>query len=131
MEGDMEGAPPFGEPILSGLLGMLYAVGYGDGFFRPEEAPVPFMQRERHGLFRHSPDRGESDLVLSTADILAIIRQLHLPRVLGDTEAPGRNRYRVCHHPVFSRDGGKLLVNTLEGRDAVVCEIDMAAALGD
>lgn len=27
MEGDMEGAPPFGEPIISGLMGMLYAAG--------------------------------------------------------------------------------------------------------
>ncbi|WP_168119964.1 hypothetical protein [Paenibacillus sp. HB172176] len=291
MEGDMEGAPPFGEPILSGLLGMLYAAGYGDGMFKPEEAPVPFLQRERHGLFRCSLEDGSSKLVLSTAEILAshphklklmqsdqemkarwgdgltlmaycarwspdgervlfffgnhcvdrrrgeprltyiftadrelkeihlaldlsygvpglhwswqpdgemlvgygpdpddgsrlclaevrydgtryrkisshnsgghpsvspananllvtddygipgeisfidkssgeILRQLHLPRTLGDVERRGRNRYRVCLHPTFSRDGSKLLVNTLDGKDAVACEIDVEQALG-
>jgi hypothetical protein len=291
MEGDMEGAPPTGEPLLSGLLGMLYAAGYGgDGRFQPELAPVPFMERGRHGLFRYSFDTGERTLALSTADILErhpdwdrlrqsdkeikekcgdgltlmsycvrwspdgsrllfyfgnhcvdrrrgepkltyvftadrelkdirlaldlsygtpglhwswhpdgerlvgygpdpedrscmclaevrydgtayrkisshrsgghpsvsptnghllvtdtytnpgevqfidsrsgeVLRSLSLPRVLGDKEPPGRNPYRVCLHPVFSRDGRKLLVNTLSGRHAVVCEVDVEEAL--
>lgn len=290
MEGDMEGSPPFGEPIVSGLLGMLYAAGYGDGQFKPALAPVPFGERWRHGLFRYSFRTGESGLALSTADILAIhpdkglllqsdkeirerwgdgltlmsycvrwnrdgsrllfffgnhcvdrnrgepkltyiftadrdlrdirlaldlsygtpglhwywqpngqwlvgygpdpedrtrlclaevkydgtgyrkisshksgghpsispadgsllvtdtwdnpgevsfidvrsgkiLRTLYLPRVNGDIEPPGRNPYRVCHHPVFSPDGSKVLVNTLAGQDAAICEIDVQEAL--
>ncbi|RRJ98323.1 hypothetical protein Ga0100230_007780 [Opitutaceae bacterium TAV3] len=54
IEGDMEGAPPDGEPILSGLLGMLYAAGYGDGLYKPDTAPVPFQARDKHGLFEYS-----------------------------------------------------------------------------
>lgn len=69
--GDMEGAPPFGEPILSGLLGMLYAAGYGDGRYKPSLAPVPFQARERHGLFEYTLQPGVSRLRFSVADILA------------------------------------------------------------
>ena len=70
MDGDMEGAPPFGEPITSGLMGMLYAAGYGDGVYAPEKAPVPFQARDKHGLFRFSPSTGESKLALSVAEVL-------------------------------------------------------------
>ena len=41
MSGDMEGAAPFGEPITTGYMGMLYAAGYGDGNYAPEKAPFP------------------------------------------------------------------------------------------
>lgn len=68
--GDMEGAPPSGEPIISGLLGMLYAAGYGDGVYKPERAPVPFQQRDRHGLFEHRFGPAGSRLHLSVSDIL-------------------------------------------------------------
>ncbi|EIP96413.1 hypothetical protein OpiT1DRAFT_00828 [Opitutaceae bacterium TAV1] len=78
--GDMEGAPPDGEPILSGLLGMLYAAGYGDGRYKPDAAPVPFQARDRHGLFEYRfPDSelqtlnsrpGEARLRLSINDVL-------------------------------------------------------------
>ena len=71
IEGDMEGAPPFGEPILSGLLGMLYAAGYGDGRYKPERAPVPFQSRGHHGIFEHTLSPAASLLRLSVADILA------------------------------------------------------------
>lgn len=33
----MEGGPPFGNPITSGYLGMLYAVGYADGHYYAHE----------------------------------------------------------------------------------------------
>ena len=289
IKGDMEGAPPFGEPILSGLLGMLYAAGYGDGIFYPEQAPVPFQKREEHGLFeytfepvgkklrlsvaevlekhplrdklrkadkeiksrlgegdgltlmlycvRWNPDgsrflfyfgnhcvakgRGEPKLayvftsdrdlkeihlavdlsfgkrgvhwswhpngedligygpdpddpergclakvhydgtgytrisrqaggghpsispvdpgLLVTDDVSRqpgdvmfidlkkdrIVKKYILPRTFGDTIPPGRNPYRVCHHPAFRRDGKKVLVNTLPGRFAVTCELDV------
>lgn len=293
MEGDMEGAPPFGEPIVSGLMGMLYAAGYGYDKYQPELAPIPFQQRELHGLFQYSFESDyQQSLALSVAEILErhpdrdrllqsdiemklkmgvaegltlmsycirwnadgsrflfyfgnhcvfksrgepklayvftadkelkelhlavdlsfgkpgvhwswhpdgehlvgygpdpedmtkmclarvrydgtgysrmskhcsgghpsispvdynllvtdsggmpgevlfidtrtdqVIRSLFLPRVFGETEPGGRNEFRVCHHPVFSRDGSKLVVNTLPDRLAVVCEIDVAEAL--
>ena len=71
IEGDMEGAPPTGEPVLSGLLGMLYAAGYGDGIYKPHAAPVPFQARDKHGVFAYDFGTGESKLVLSVADLLA------------------------------------------------------------
>jgi hypothetical protein len=68
--GDMEGGPPDGEPIVSGLLGMLYAAGYGEGKYQPQRAPVPFAARDRHGLFEHRFDPAASSLRLSVSDIL-------------------------------------------------------------
>ena len=72
MEGDMEGAPPTGEPIISGFLGMLYAAGYGDGRYHPENAPIPFAARDAHGLFRFSVKDGTRELALSVDQILAM-----------------------------------------------------------
>ena len=72
LPGDMEGAPPLGEPIISGFLGMLYAAGYGDGRYHPENAPIPFEKRDEHGLFRFSPEKGTRELALSVNDILAM-----------------------------------------------------------
>jgi hypothetical protein len=289
IEGDMEGAPPDGEPLLSGLMGMLYAAGYGSGQYQPEMSPVPFQLREDHGLFETRFDPPERCLRLSVADVLArhphrdaihkadlevkdrlgsddgltlmvycvrwspdgerflfyfgnhnvvkrrgeprlsyvftadraledihlaidlsfgrpgvhwswhpdgvhligygpdpyepgelclaqvaydgsdyrrlsqhasgghpsvspldhhlvvtddthsnpgevlfidtkrdrFIQTYRLSRVYGDQEPPGRNPYRVCHHPVFDREGRRVLVNTLSERDAVTCEIDV------
>ncbi len=68
--GDMEGAPPSGEPIFSGLLGMLYASGYGDGVYKPDRAPVPFQARDRHGIFEYTLDPAASRLRLSVAELL-------------------------------------------------------------
>jgi hypothetical protein len=294
MNGNTEGTPPFGEPILSGLTGMLYAAGYGDGVYQPELAPVPFRERDRHGLFRYSFSATTSELALSVSDMLArhpqrdillkldreqsmkpesngegltllcycvrwspdgsrllfyfgnhnaylsrgeyrlsyvmtadpdlkdirlavdlsqgrrglhwswqpdgerligygpdpeepkrmclaevrfdgsgyrklshhasgghpsvspvnpflavtddglnpghvlfidlrndtIIAQAELPRVVGEKEQPGRNPLRVCHHPVFSRDGSKVLINTLPGRHAVLAELGVTDAIG-
>ena len=47
-----------------------------------------------------------------------------LPRVNGEKETPGRNPLRVCHHPIFSSDGKKVIVNTLPGENALLCELD-------
>jgi hypothetical protein len=58
-----------------------------------------------------------------------VMRSVFLPRVLGEREPAGKNPYRVCHHPVFSPDGTKIMVNTLPDRHAVVCEIDVAEVL--
>lgn len=70
MKGDMEGAPPFNEPILSGFLGMLYAAGYADGRYYPEQAPIPFERRDEHGLFAFYVASGMQKLRLSVNDIL-------------------------------------------------------------
>lgn len=37
----------------------------------------------------------------------------------------GRNRYYVCHHPVFNADGTRVLCNTLPGRCAELCELEI------
>ena len=70
LPGDMEGAPPDGEPLVSGLMGMLYAAGYGEGKYQPQRAPVPFAERERHGLFEYTFDPPASHLRLSVGDVL-------------------------------------------------------------
>lgn len=69
IDGDMEGAPAEG-PILSGLLGMLYAAGYGDNQYKPDQAPVPFQQRDRHGVFSYDLPQHASRLELSVEKIL-------------------------------------------------------------
>mgnify|MGYP006421935391 CR=1 FL=1 len=68
--GDLEGIPPSGEPGLSCGHGLLYAAGYGDGKWKPEKAPVPFLQRDRHGISEISFDPPGEKLVLSTQQIL-------------------------------------------------------------
>src|SRR5690606_6740429 len=70
LEGDMEGISPSGEPGISCSHSLLYAAGYGDGKFKPEQAMVPFLERDRHGVSRVSFDPPRSDLVLSTQQIL-------------------------------------------------------------
>ncbi|MBQ6908088.1 MAG: hypothetical protein IJQ28_06895, partial [Clostridia bacterium] len=72
IKGDMEGAPPFNEPIVSGFLGMLYAAGYADGNYYPEKAPIPFGDRDSHGLFSFDITKNEQKLLLSVNDILKI-----------------------------------------------------------
>jgi len=71
LEGDMEGAPPDGEPLLSGLMGMLYAAGYGEGKYQPQRAPRPFQAREEHGLFEYAFEPLQSRLRLSVAEVIA------------------------------------------------------------
>ena len=69
-DGDMEGAPPFDEPIISGYMGMLYAAGYGTGIYSPQNAPVPFESRDEHGLFMFDVKSGNKSLALSINQIL-------------------------------------------------------------
>ncbi len=70
LEGDMEGAPPDGEPLLSGLMGMLYAAGYGEGIYQPKRAPVAFQKREEHGLFEYCFEPAQRRLRLSVAEVV-------------------------------------------------------------
>ena len=71
VSGDMEGFPPTGDSSLFCQLGMLYAAGYGDGLWKPELAPTPFMDRSRHGMFRMGFQPPSESLCLSTQDVLA------------------------------------------------------------
>lgn len=72
IDGDMEGAPPIDTPIVSGLLGMLYAAGYGTGVYNPHIANVPFQARDKHGLFVYDMNTGKTELKLTINDILSI-----------------------------------------------------------
>lgn len=69
IDGDMQGAPPFGEPIISGLSGMLQACN-SNGVYSPELAPMPFQDRGKHGLFQYSFMTGQEELVLSVEQVL-------------------------------------------------------------
>ena len=94
LPGDMEGAPPFGEPILSGLLGMLYAAGYADAkTYSPDAAPVPFQARDAHGLFEYTFDPPSRRLRLSVAEML----ERH----------PQRDRLRTADREVKQRLGAE------------------------
>ncbi|MCC5844596.1 MAG: PD40 domain-containing protein [Verrucomicrobia bacterium] len=70
VKGDLEGCPPLGEPGVSSPHGLLYAAGYGDGKWKPEEAPVPFLERKRHGISLLTFDPPQETLALSTQDLL-------------------------------------------------------------
>ena len=90
---DMEGAPTGDAPVTSGLLGMLYAAGYGDTHFHPDRAPVPFEQRDKHGLFTYDFDARTSRLALSVAQIREIVGDPQLD-TWGSRAAPkDRRRY--------------------------------------
>jgi hypothetical protein len=51
-------------------MGMLYAAGYGYGVYNPSIAPVPFEDRDKHGIFEYTFSPPESRLALSVNDIL-------------------------------------------------------------
>jgi hypothetical protein len=70
VEGDAEGAPPDGEPVVSGLMGMLYAAGYGYGVYNPDIAPVPFENRDGHGVFEYTFEPATRTLRLSVNQML-------------------------------------------------------------
>jgi hypothetical protein len=72
VSGDMEGLPPYGEPGLSCAHGMLYAAGYSSGKYEPEKSPIPFQQRDRHGISQIDFASGRSTLLASTRQILEL-----------------------------------------------------------
>lgn len=91
VDGDMEGVPPSGEPGISCSHGLLYAAGYGDGVYKPHEAPVPFQQRDRHGMSLITFDPPGQKLVLSTQQVL--------------DQHPDRDRLLAADHEVKQRLG--------------------------
>lgn len=68
--GDIEGAPPSGEPALSCSHGMLYAAGYGGNPYNPAVSPVPFQTRDQHGISRIGFHPVQNELAISTQAIL-------------------------------------------------------------
>jgi hypothetical protein len=70
VDADLEGIPPSGEPGISCPHGMLYAAGYGDDMFKPQDAPVPFQARDDHGISSVTFDPPQEKLVLSVRQIL-------------------------------------------------------------
>ncbi len=111
VKGDMEGMPSSGEPGISCSHGLLYAAGYGDGLYKPEKAPVPFQERDQHGMsiVGFSPPREK--LVLSTAEILKnhpqhdriLAADKEIKARLGDKEGLTLMTYCVRWNPEGSR----------------------------
>lgn len=91
VDADLEGIPPSGEPGISCSHALLYAAGYGDGQYKPEQAPVPFRARDRHGISEIGFDPPRERLVLSTQQIL--------------DEHPERNRILAAERDLQARIG--------------------------
>lgn len=72
----------------------------------------------------HIPGKGA--VVFLSKKNGAEVGRVELPKYLGESEPPGRNPLRVCHHPVFNRTGDRVLCNSLPGHDAVLTEIHLA-----
>lgn len=111
--GNMEGAPPFGEPIVGGAQQMLYAAGYGTGLYRPKEAPYPFGARDKHGLFRFNFKTGMEELVLSVNDCIAAHPNrdelMRLDKKMQDIFGGDYGLTLMCYCVRYNRQGTKLL----------------------
>jgi hypothetical protein len=70
MDGDMEGLPPSGEPGVSCSHAMLYAAGYGDRVYHPDQTPVPFQARDEHGISLLHFDPQSEKLIYTTQQML-------------------------------------------------------------
>ena len=84
----------------------------------------PSAHPVEHDLYLNDLSRNPGTVELIDGRTGEAIRSWQLPRVNGESEPPGRNPYRVCHHPVFSPDGTKILANVLPGRHAGLVVID-------
>jgi len=113
IEGAMEGAPPSGEPLVSGLLGMLYAAGYGSGVYNPAIAPVPFEARDRHGIFEYDFATGKPRLRLSVQQLLDAHpdreRLLALDRELAARNRTPAGLTLMCYCVRWSPDGKRMM----------------------
>lgn len=111
LEGDLEGMRPSGEPGYSCYHGMLYAAGYGDDEWKPEISPVPFLSREKHGIFLMNFNKRETRPVLTVAQLLAIhpekdrlsIEEKNLQERLGQNEGLTLMCYCVRWNPQGTR----------------------------
>jgi len=113
--GDAEGAPPHGEPVVSGLLGMLYAAGYGYCAYRPETAPVPFEERSRHGVFEYTFQPPAAKLRLSVQQLLDIHpdreKLLAEDRRLAELFRTPVGLTLMCYCIRWNRDGSRMMIH--------------------
>lgn len=110
---DLEGVPPSGEPGISASHGMLYAAGYSHKQYKPEQSPVPFQARDRHGLSQISFDPPCHELVLSTEQVLAMHPQrdrlLEADRQMRERLGEGEGLTLMCYCVRWNRQGTRLL----------------------
>lgn len=115
IDGDCEGAPPHGEPVASGLLGMLYAAGYGYGVYKPSIAPVPFEDRDRHGVFEYTFDPPAERLRLSVNQMLEChpdrAELLAEDRRLARFNGTPSGLTLMCYCVRWNRDGSRMLIH--------------------
>lgn len=83
----------------------------------------PSICPSRYNLLVTDTGTNPGKVLFIDTDAQGVLAEWTLPRVFGQTEPPGRNPHRVCHHPVFDPTGRKVLINTLPGRHAGVAEI--------
>ncbi len=115
LTGDMEGAPPDGEPLVGALMGMLYAAGYGYGRYMPEIAPVPFEERDHHGVLEYDFQKRERKIRLSVNDFLSINPDRERLEEW-DRELRGRNHTPagltlMCYCVRWSPDASRMLIH--------------------
>ena len=70
-------------------------------------------------------DRSFGKILFIDTKTDTLIQEYRFPRA-NRKEGPipsGRNRFYVCHHPVFNADGTRMLFNTLPDRNAQLCEM--------
>ena len=53
-----------------------------------------------------------------------VVGSYTLPRTFGDVIPAGRNPQKICHHPVFTPDGKKIILNVLPDRNSAVYMMD-------
>lgn len=138
-DADLEGAPTGHAPPISGMLGMLYAAGYGDGHYHPEQSPIPFAARDAHGLFAYDFDAGGRRLALSVQDVLDAAPDAQLARWDAAQRArTGDGLTLMLYCLRWSADGRRLLfhmgnhcVDKRRGEPRVLKIYTADASLGD
>ncbi|MBR0459626.1 MAG: hypothetical protein IJJ26_10350 [Victivallales bacterium] len=115
IDGDFEGAPPDGEPVLGCLLGMLYAAGYGYMKYNPALAPVPFEARDKHGVFEYDFATRTRKLRLSVQDFLDMHpekdRLLELDRELARKNGTPQGLTLMTYCIRWSPDGSRMMIH--------------------
>lgn len=108
-DGDLEGISILGEPFFYGMHGMLYAAGYGDGTMHPEQSPIPFAERNHHGLFGITQRPFSNRLYYTTEELLSLFPNQEQFRKDDQRfqELGGLTMMVYCVR--YSRDGKRLL----------------------
>ncbi|MGI6279462.1 MAG: hypothetical protein ACOYJS_02755, partial [Acutalibacteraceae bacterium] len=70
-------------------------------------------------------------VVLIDSETGEAIKKIPLPKYnyeIGKIPA-GRNRFRICHHPVFSDDGRQILANCMDGKFSTLTKLTVSGDL--